>query len=287
MVNLKFRGGSLRAPVCILPGQADDCVTIHLGYGRTRAGSVGNGVGFNANALRTSDAPWGGAGLGDRKDRRASRPGHDAASLGNGRPRVGPRRHARGISERPHAPAKSNEPPPRDDETLYPAVAYTGHAWGMVIDLNTCTGCGVCTIACQAENNIPVVGKEQVAMGREMHWIRVDRYFEGEAAKSARAASTGAVHALRERALRARLPGRGHGAQQRGAQPDGLQPLHRHALLLEQLPLQSAPVQFPRIRREPVRAAGHAQAHAQSGRQRAQPRRDGEMHLLHPARSTR
>ena len=180
VVNLKFRGRTARAPIWIMPGQADDTVTIHLGYGRTHAGSVGNGVGFNAATLRTSDAPWGGAGLeiaktGEHHEFVTTQ--HHWDMEGREQVRVGTLTEFQKDSR---SPAKSEEPPPRADETLYPPVAYTGHAWGMVIDLNTCIGCGVCTIACQAENNIPVVGKEQVALNREMHWIRVDRYLEGD-----------------------------------------------------------------------------------------------------------
>ena len=181
IVNLKFRGRSVRAPIWILPGQADDCVTVTLGYGRTRAGSVGNGVGFNAYALRASDALWGGAGLeiektGEHHDLVTTQ--HHWNMEGRDEVRVGT---FADFQKQPREIAKPAEPPPREEETLYPNVAYQGHAWGMAIDLNTCIGCGVCTIACQAENNIPVVGKEQVAMNREMHWIRVDRYFDGEA----------------------------------------------------------------------------------------------------------
>jgi molybdopterin-containing oxidoreductase family iron-sulfur binding subunit len=179
IVNLKFRGRSVRAPIWILPGQADDCVTVNVGYGRTRAGSVGDGVGFNAYALRTSDALWGGAGLeiertGDTHElvttqQHWNMEGRDQVRVGT----------LAAVQSDATAITRTGEPPPAHDETLYQNVAYHGHAWGMAIDLNTCTGCGVCTIACQAENNIPIVGKAQVRAGREMHWIRVDRYYEG------------------------------------------------------------------------------------------------------------
>ncbi|MGI8437167.1 MAG: TAT-variant-translocated molybdopterin oxidoreductase [Chthoniobacterales bacterium] len=181
VVNLKFRDRSLPAPVWIQPGQADDCVTITLGYGRTRAGSVGNGVGFNAYALRPSDALWGGSGLELEKagaQHALVATQHHLDMHDRGQVRVGTLAQ---FEKRPGEIAQPEEPPPRADETLYPKVPRGEHAWAMAIDLNSCIGCGVCTIACQAENNIPVVGKEQVAMNREMHWIRIDRYYEDEA----------------------------------------------------------------------------------------------------------
>jgi molybdopterin-containing oxidoreductase family iron-sulfur binding subunit len=140
---------------------------------------VGTGIGFNAYALRTSDAPWGGAGL------EISKTGlkHEFASTQNHQAMEGRDLVRCGtiaeFSRNPEGIARGAEPEPAANESLYPAVPAHGHAWGMAIDLSTCVGCNVCTIACQAENNIPVVGKEQVARGREMHWIRVDNYFEG------------------------------------------------------------------------------------------------------------
>ncbi|HZE12935.1 MAG TPA: 4Fe-4S dicluster domain-containing protein, partial [Chthoniobacterales bacterium] len=182
IVNLKFRGRSARAPIWIQPGQANDCVTVNVGYGRTRAGSVGNGVGFNAYALRTSDAPWGGPGLeiektGEHHELVTTQ--HHWSMEGRDQVRVGTLAM---FQRSPSDIVRRQEAALAENETLYPKVAYNGHAWGMTIDLNTCTGCGTCTVACQAENNIPVVGKEQVAMNREMHWIRVDRYYDGDLA---------------------------------------------------------------------------------------------------------
>jgi molybdopterin-containing oxidoreductase family iron-sulfur binding subunit len=176
VVELQYKGRKLLAPVWITPGHADNCATVHLGYGRARGGSVGSGVGFNAYAIRASDAPWFGQGLTIRK-------------IGQRQPVATTQLHytmqgralARSATleefrRRPNF-AREEDPPP--DKSLYPEWPYNGHAWGMAIDLNACVGCNACVVACQAENNIPVVGMEQVMRGREMHWLRIDRYFSG------------------------------------------------------------------------------------------------------------
>lgn len=179
VVELRYRERSVRAPILIVPGHANDAVTIHLGYGRSRAGQVGNGAGFNAYALRTSEAPWFDTGLEIVKTGEsyplAVTQGH---FLMEGRELV----QSASLAEYQARPdfAQAHEGEEGEYISLYPEYEYNGHAWGMTIDLSTCIGCNACTIACQAENNIPVVGKDQVSRGREMHWIRVDTYFEGE-----------------------------------------------------------------------------------------------------------
>jgi molybdopterin-containing oxidoreductase family iron-sulfur binding subunit len=179
LVELKYRGRTVRAPIGIVPGHANDAVTVHFGYGRTRVGKIGNGIGFNAYSLRTSEATWFGAGLeiqktGERYQLASTQLHHNVEN-----------RHLvragtlADYTEHPDFVQEMGHEPPRD-MTLYPGHKYEGYAWGMAIDLNSCIGCNACTIACQAENNIPIVGKDQVAVGREMHWIRVDRYYAGD-----------------------------------------------------------------------------------------------------------
>ena len=178
VVRLAVGARSTEAPVWIQPGQADDTVAVHLGYGRWRAGEIGNGVGFNANALRSADEPWAAAGATLRATGRthlfATTQDHFSME-GRGLIQV------EALAQFHSGPglAKLNSPAPAADESLYPAREYTKYAWAMSIDLGSCLGCNACMAACQAENNIPVVGKDQVSKGREMHWIRVDRYFEG------------------------------------------------------------------------------------------------------------
>jgi MoCo/4Fe-4S cofactor protein with predicted Tat translocation signal len=179
VVELEYQGQKVAAPIWILPGQPNDSVTVHLGYGRTRAGRVGDGVGFNAYTLRSSETPWFGSGLEIHQTTKhypLSCTQHHHSMEGRNPVRVG---HLEEYREHPDFVQEMGEDPPHG-LTLYPEHKYEGYAWGMVIDLNACTGCNACTIACQAENNIAVVGKEQVAVGREMHWIRVDRYYRGE-----------------------------------------------------------------------------------------------------------
>ncbi|MCX6537658.1 MAG: TAT-variant-translocated molybdopterin oxidoreductase [Acidobacteria bacterium] len=178
VVDVTANGRTVRGPVWVVPGQADGVVTVHLGYGRTHAGRVGNRVGFNAYQLRTSDAAWASIGVtlartGGRYAVASTQLHHDMA----GRPLI----RSASLEEFRNNPdvVKAEEPEPPATLTLYPEHEYKGYAWGLAIDINSCTGCNACVVACQSENNVPVVGKEQVAKGREMQWIRVDTYYKG------------------------------------------------------------------------------------------------------------
>jgi molybdopterin-containing oxidoreductase family iron-sulfur binding subunit len=180
VVELRYRGRNVRGPVWIVPGQADDSVTVFLGYGRTRAGRVGTRAGYNAYALRTADHPYFDGGLevaktGDRYELACTQTHHSMA----GRDLIHSASNARFL-ENPGV-FKPEEQQEREAAglSLYPEWKSNGHRWGMAIDLNSCIGCNACVVACVAENNIPIVGKEQVARGREMHWLRVDRYHSG------------------------------------------------------------------------------------------------------------
>ena len=180
VVELTYGGRTLLAPIWIVPGHAPDAVTVHLGHGRTHAGRVGTGTGFNAYTLRTADAPWFGSGLGLRKtgDRHAlASTQHHHSMAGRPLVRVATLEEYRAHPDFAH---EMEETPPRDDSMYPPEHPYDGNAWGMAIDLNACIGCNACVVACQAENNIAVVGKTEVARGHEMHWIRVDRYYAGD-----------------------------------------------------------------------------------------------------------
>ena len=185
-VELVYRGRALTAPVWIMPGHADGTITLHLGYGRTQAGRVGSGVGADVNALRTSAAPWSDYGLSVRLPETGA-----AWFARSGEPRFAALPttqqhhtiHGRDLVQvvAPEALVRRGAATPAEalPKSLYAAYPETGNAWGMVIDLNVCTGCSACVIACQAENNIPVVGRDEVLRGREMHWLRVDRYYAG------------------------------------------------------------------------------------------------------------
>ena len=170
----------VEVPVWIIPGHAKDSMTVFVGYGRQHAGRIGNGTGFDVYRLRESANPFIAAAqitrTGDHYDLAATQ---DHWSI-EGRNIL----RSATLDEFKKNPAfvKEMEHVKLDKKiSLYPDKEYRGQQWGMAIDLNTCTGCTACVVACVAENNIPVVGKEQVARNREMHWLRIDRYFAGPA----------------------------------------------------------------------------------------------------------
>ncbi|MGH9356048.1 MAG: TAT-variant-translocated molybdopterin oxidoreductase [Terriglobia bacterium] len=197
VVELNFQGRNVLGPMLIVPGQADDCVVVTLGYGRARAGRIGNGTGFNAYAIRPAGSPWGGSGLEIKKTGmgydlavtqhhhvigKGSHPteGESAAAFQRDLVRVST------IDEFGRNPDFAKDPSEMTTQaqSLYPVLPSPydfkkGPQWGMSIDLSACIGCNACVIACQAENNIAVVGKDQVSRGRAMHWIRVDTYYRG------------------------------------------------------------------------------------------------------------
>ena len=186
VIELSVGERSIELPVWVQPGHPDGCLTLHLGYGRERAGRVGTGTGFNAYRLRDSHSPWLAMDVQIQKTDRthplASTQLHSNIELES---KEAEKRHLVRVGTLElfeHEPdfAQHMGHAPSPELSLFPSLEYEGNAWGMSVDLNACTGCNACVIACQAENNIPIVGKEMVAMGREMHWIRIDRYFEGD-----------------------------------------------------------------------------------------------------------
>ncbi len=183
VAELEFNGKKVKGAVWIQAGHPDNSITVFLGYGRTRAGRVGTGTGFDVYPLRTSQTPWfaDGAQLRPTGDtyQLASTQGYQTMETPNGSER--PLVQERSLEEYKKEPnfAKEGEPP--QELTLYKPFDYSKetYAWGMAIDLNACVGCNNCIVACQSENNIAVVGKEQTLKGRYMHWLRVDAYYNG------------------------------------------------------------------------------------------------------------
>jgi molybdopterin-containing oxidoreductase family iron-sulfur binding subunit len=182
IVEIEFQGRRLSLPVWITPGQPDGSAGLQFGYGRSRVGGVGTGTGFNVYELRTSGAFWSAAGATLKK----AGARHELASTQIQHVIDSPERQivregtfADFIGD-PDFVQKDSVSPAESDTLFKPGeFTYNGYRWGMAIDLSACIGCSACTIACQAENNIPVVGKQQVVAGRIMHWIRIDGYFRG------------------------------------------------------------------------------------------------------------
>jgi MoCo/4Fe-4S cofactor protein with predicted Tat translocation signal len=180
MLRVTVNGKSIVGPTWILPGHAEDSVTVHFGYGREGSGRVGNKIGYNAYAIQDAATRYAASGSLQKTGEhyRIANIQETQTMAGRDPVRAAELTEFREHPDFPTMEEKSLPP----NESLYKDVhwKYDGYKWGMTIDLNVCTGCSACVVACQAENNIAVVGKDQVARGRHMHWIRVDRYYSGD-----------------------------------------------------------------------------------------------------------
>jgi molybdopterin-containing oxidoreductase family iron-sulfur binding subunit len=209
LADIRYRGRKLRLPIWVVPGHADGTITIFMGYGRTRGGKIaspaasdsmlaptldafhlsGGTAGVDVTPFRFSDALGGGPGAEIELTHDAPYPiactqehqSLNVSDVGADRGIIRSATFAEYLKTpdfvREHKREEEQSP-----ETMYPPYDYSkSHAWAMVIDTSVCTGCNGCVVACQSENNIPVVGKEQVVAEREMHWLRIDRYYKGSA----------------------------------------------------------------------------------------------------------
>ena len=204
VIEITLNGKKVLAPVLAVPGHANGSITLHLGQGRQAAGRVGSGVGFNAYQIRPSNSPLFATGATVKKtgevwgfavtkshyqDHRSVAVGGDGSGThsleGNEAMDRGIIRYAT-LEEFKKHPEFAQEGEGRDvpepTTSMFPSYRYDHNAWGMSIDMNSCVGCNACIVSCYAENNIAVVGKHQVTMGRIMQWIRVDTYYEGDLA---------------------------------------------------------------------------------------------------------
>jgi MoCo/4Fe-4S cofactor protein with predicted Tat translocation signal len=185
VVELEFNGKKTKGAIWIQAGHPDNVVTIFLGYGRTKAGRVGTGQGFDVYPLRTSQTPWFANGVkltktGDIYELACTQ-GYQSMERPDGSDQ--PLVQERSLAEYKKDPEFAKEDEPAKEDTLYHPGEFPywkeTYAWGMAIDLNKCVGCNNCIVACQSENNIPVVGQYQTLRGRHMHWLRVDSYYNG------------------------------------------------------------------------------------------------------------
>jgi MoCo/4Fe-4S cofactor protein with predicted Tat translocation signal len=206
LADVRYRGRTLRTPIWVVPGHADGTITMFLGYGRTRGGKIatpvptegmlapslesfhlsGGTLGVDLTPFRFSDALNGGPGAEIVLTNEAPYPvactqehqSLNASDTGGDRGII----RSATFAEYLKKPDFVREHKPEEElskESMYPGYEYKSHAWAMVIDTSVCTGCNGCVVACQSENNIPIVGKDQVVAEREMHWLRIDRYYKG------------------------------------------------------------------------------------------------------------
>ena len=229
---------------------ADDVVAIALGYGQASPGRVSYGVGANAYAIRDSRAPW----FDDATLRKtgatwplARHPG----ALVDGGPAHRPLgARSTSTARDPAFAASRKRAPPGRSTRLDPSAPAQ---WGMTIDLNACTGCSACVVACMAENNIPVVGQGGVRLEPRDALAPHRPLLRRRRGDARRRRPADALPALREGAVRVRLPGQRDRPQPRRPERDGLQPLRRHAVLLQQLPVQGPPLQLVQLHRRQAR----------------------------------
>ncbi len=187
MVEITLNGRKVTGPIWTQPGMADYSLGLALGYGREKAGRVGTGVGFNAYKIFSGRYIETGATIKKTGKTYTLACTQDHWSM-EGRPAVREANLEEFLKEPKFAEEKFHGVEPPIAKSLYPnpldeAKKTALHQWGMTVDLNACVGCGTCVVACQSENNIPIVGKDQVRRGREMHWLRIDRYFTADPRK--------------------------------------------------------------------------------------------------------
>ena len=186
IVEITLNGKSVKGPIWVQPGMADYSLGLALGYGREKAGRVGTGVGFNAYKIFSGNYIETGATVKKTGETYTLACTQNHWSM-EGRPAVR-EANLEEFSKNPKFAGEMHGTEPPIVQSLYPnpldeAKKKALHQWGMVVDLTACVGCNTCVVACQSENNIPIVGKDQVQRGREMHWMRIDRYYTGDPKK--------------------------------------------------------------------------------------------------------
>ncbi len=279
--------------VWIIPGQPDDSIAVNLGFGRTRSGRAGNGAGFDVYRLRTTGAMNYAMGVELRKldrkftlattQRQSTMAKREVARVGT----------LADYQKNPEFAREMGEEVPGKGETIYPETfKYEGYAWGMSIDLGACVGCNACVVACQAENNIAIVGKDQVNRERIMHWLRIDRYYESDGGKDNQKPGGESAHRFRARRLRALRDAPCELVCPVAAtvhDQDGLNNMIYNRCVGTRYCSNNCPYKVRRFNFYPVFGLEYRKREAaeEPGRHGAQPRRYGKVHLLRAAHQLR